>query len=374
MTSPEDLEVFKYLTPHITRAKSLTVHGTHDTDVHAACLLLRTPFPALQHLIVYTRRGLVHLPDDFLGRQAPLLRTVSFCGVCPAFGSHFPLPSLIEFNLSLLEGAGPFHAGALLRFLSGCPWLRKIRIYSKAMSRDTPLDQITSLESLTELDYACPPVGRVLPYLRLPRLEKLRVSFPLEPGQAQKLADLLPRGGHVLLTGATKIEYYSYDDSQEIKLYGKGTDISFSVSRPTADHAHHDWFPNDPCIPFGQIEDLTVRVSNAIDFPVNIAVFENLRVLRIIPWNSNFVEGFLGLLYPDPRVGICCQSLQEIRYPCGGLLGPLISLARERKRAGHQLGLVRLLEKWSGFDQDLVEELKEHVEEVRVEKWDGETV
>ena len=366
--SPRDLEVFKYLTPHITRAKSLIVHGTHDTDVHAACLLLRTPFPALQHLIVYTRRGLVHLPADFLGRQAPLLRIVSFTGVRPSFESHFPLPSLIEFNLSLSEGAGPLHAGVLLRFLSGCPWLQKIRIYSKVMSQDTPLDQIVSLESLVELDYTCHPVGRILPYLRLPRLEKLRVSFPLGPGQAQNLSDLLPRGGQVLLAGTTEIKYYSYGGSQEIKFHGKGIDVSFSASRPMEDHTHVDWFPNDACIPFGQIEDLTVGVSDDIGFPINIAVFKNLRVLRIIPWNWCFIERFLD---PDPRVGIRCRSLQEIRYPCGGPCEPLISLARERKRAGHQLELVRLLERWSGFDQEFVEELKEHVEEVRVEKWDG---
>ena len=360
--------MFTYLAPHIARAKSLNIRGLHDTDVHAVCLLLRNPSPNLQHLEVCADRGLVCLPDDFLGRQAPSLRSASFSGVRPLFESHFPLPSLIEFDLFLPEVAGPFHVGVLLRFLSGCPWLRKIRIKSKAMSRDISLDQIISLESLVELDYACDPIGQILPYLRLPRLEKLRVSFPLGPGKAQNLSDLLPCGGHVLVAGTTEIKYYSYDDSQEIKLYGKGTDVSFSVSRPTADHARADWFPKDACIPFGQIEDLTVGVSDDMGFPIDIAVFKNLRILRVIPWDSSFTEGFLGLFYPDPRVGIRCRSLEEIRYPCWGELEPLISLAKERKRVRRQLGLVRLMETWGGFDKGLMEELKEYVGEVLVEK------
>ena len=46
----------------------------------------------------------------------------------------------------------------------------------------------------------------------------------------------------------------------------------------------------------------------------------------------------------------------------------LISLVRERKRAGHQLRLVCLVVTHDS-DQDLVEELREHVEEVRVRLW-----
>ena len=105
------------------------------------------------------------LPDDFLGQQAPLLRSLTFDGIHPGFESHLPLPSLVEFKLCLPEGAGPFRIDTLFRSLSGCPWLQKICIKSKEASQDIALDQIISLESLVELDYTYRPAGRVLPCL-----------------------------------------------------------------------------------------------------------------------------------------------------------------------------------------------------------------
>lgn len=337
-------------------------------DVHAASLLLRTPSPILLHLEIWAYRGLVHLPDDFLGRHAPSLRSVSFDGVHPRFEPDFPLPSLIEFKLSLPEIAHPFCAGALFKFLSGCPHLQKIRINSKVPSQDIPLDTIIPLESLVELDYTYSPVSQVLPCLRLPHLKRLRASFSL--GQAQNVVDILPHGSHAFLAGATKILYHSYEFSQEIRLYGRGTDVSFTVFRPETNHATADWFPDAACI-FGQIEELIVEGSIAVGFPINIAAFENLRALQITPWNVEYTEEFLRLFWPDPRAGVPCPSLQEIRYPCWGPLEPLMGVVRERKRGGHQLGLVRLLDTWGGTDQDLAGELEEHVGKVRVEKWYG---
>ena len=360
---PGGPEVFKYLAPHIARTRHLTIQG-HHTKVHTACLLLRTPSPTLRHLLLRANGGIVRLPDDFLGRQAPSLRSIILNGIFQPFESHFPLPSLIEFNLSLWNGMGPLHVGALFQFLSGCPWLRKIFINAEEMPQTITLDRITSLESLVELDYLCTPVGRILPYLRLPRLERLQVSSSFGPGQ--NLADLLPHGGHTLLAGATEIKYHSHEFTQEIKFSGKGTDISFTILRPTTAHTPVDWFPDDTSIPFGQIEDLTVEVSVIMDLPFNVVSFENLRVLRIIPRNMPFVERFLGSLYPYPGAGVPCRSLQEIEYPLWGCLRPLINLTRERNRAGHQLELVCLLiHAWFETGQNFAEELKEYVGEVQ---------
>ena len=259
---------------------------------------------------------------------------------------------------------------ALFRSLSGCPLLRSIYIKSTEPSRVATLDRIISLESLEELEYTCSPIDQILPHLRLPRLERLLVSSSL--GQAQKLVDFLPHGGHVLLAGTTEVLYHSHEVSQEIKFYGKGTDVSFTVPRTTTDETPVDWFPTDPCIPFGQIEGLTVRVTDAVDFPINVIIFENLKVLRITPRNVQFVEGFLGSLHPYPEVGVPCQFLQEIEYPYWGPPGPLVSLVRERKRAGHRLELVRLLvDVWYDPIQGPVDELEEHVGEVRVVEGDG---
>ena len=370
---PQDLEVLKYLAPHITRTRSLAIQGYY-TEVCAASLLLRTPSPILQHLEISAYRGLVRLPDDFLGQQAPSLRSLSLDGIDTAFESHFPLPNLTEFKLSLPEGAGPFRVGALFQFLSGCPSLQKICIDSKEMPEEITLGQVISLESLVDLSYTCSSVGQILPYLRLPRLERLRVSSSFGSGQEQRLADLLPHGGHVLLAGATKMSYYSYKSSQELRLRGKGTDLSFVTSHPVADRTPVYRFFDEAYIPFGQIEDLTVGGSFTADFPINILAFKNLRVLRIVPQGVGFAEWLLPSLYPHPGTEIPCRSLQEIQYGHLESTSPLMDLVRERKRAGHPLGLVGLLTLTGhGPGQDLVEELKEHVEEVRIGKWDGTT-
>ena len=365
----QDREVFKHLAPHIARTRSLSIRGPYHNDIQAACFLLRTPSPTLQYLKVDTSGGLAHLPDDFLGRQAPSLRSITFNNIRPALESPLPLPSLIKFELFLSEGTGPFRMGALFRFLSECPQLRKICINSREMAQDDTPDQVILLESLVKLDYTCSTVDRILPCLKLPRLERLRVSSSFGPGQ--KLVDLLPHGGHTLLAGATEIKYHSSKLSQWIQLFGKGTDVSFTMVHPTADHTPAAWFPNDRSIPFGQIENLTVGISVAVDFPINVAVFENLRVLRTFPWSTRFAERLFRSLY-DPGVVVPCRFLREIQYPSWGPPGPLMSLVKERKRAGHGLGLVCLLaNRKYGPDRDFVEELKEHAREVRVEEWDG---
>ena len=375
MNSPRGSKVLKYLAPHIARTRSLTLLGNH-TEIRAASLLLCTPSPILQHLRICANNGLVHLPDDFLGRQTPSLRSLSFEGIHPAFESHSPLPNLIEFMLSLPKGTSPLRVGALFQFLSGCPSLQKICVNSQETSQDITLDQIISLESLVELEYACNPVGRILPCLRLPRLERLQVSFQFRSGQEQRLADLLPHGGHVLLAGATKMLYGSYESSQEVKFLGKGTDVSFNMLPPAIGHAPFDRFLDEMCIPFGQIEDLTVQGSTDVDFPVNVAILRNLKVLRISPSyaDSKFTERFLDLLYPRPETGVPCQSLQEIQYTHLGISGslpPLIGLVTERKQVGHQLGLVRLLlPAKCKINWRLVKKLKERVGKVKLQSRD----
>jgi hypothetical protein len=364
--SPKDLEIFKHLAPHITRARSLIIDGSH-LDVPAISHLLRSPVPSLQHLQIDSHECPIRLPDDFLGQQALSLRSVNFSGIRLTFESSFPLPNLTEFKLSLPKGAGPIHMSALLRFFSASSQLQKIRINTghEVLQGIAP-DQVVSLESLVEFDCACKPAGRILPCLRLPRLKRLRVYLSLGSGQGPTLADLLPFDGRILIMGTTKMLYCSDTWSHRIELSGKGVYVSLTVSTPGPTSV--DWFSDETYVPLGQIEDLTVEGrygSATADFPIN--AFKDLGVLRVIPWNEQFAEDFLLLLYPG--VVIPCQSLREIRYTYRQPLGPLINLARERKRAGHQLVSVWLLIV-RGFDENRAEELREHVGEARLERWD----
>lgn len=315
--------------------------------------------------------GLVNLPSNFLGQQAPSLRSVSFSGIYPTPGSTFPLPNLTEFSLYLREG-GPFHVSALFRWFSCCPRLQKLCIGATGVILQGGLDEVISLESLVELDYAYKSTDRILPFLRLPRLKQLRVLSSSGSGQVQKVADRLPYGGPVLLTGVTNMLYYSDHSSLRVDLSGNGVDVSLNAFGTTADPIAFDWFSDETCIPFGQIEDLKVDGWFVdTDFHIDIFAFENLRVLRSTSWEAEFTENFLRLLHPDPVAGVPCQSLREIEYTHLGVWQgepfrrPLVSLLRERKRAGHQLRLLRLLIV-QGSHEDLMEELREHVGEVQV--------
>lgn len=358
----QDPEVLRKFVPHISRTRSFTIRGSRGIRV-ASSLLLCNPAPSLQHLEMHAREGPVYDLGNFLGQQAPSLRSVTFDGIFPVIESPFPLPNLTEFDLRLLGDADPVRISLLFRLCSNCPRLRKINI-SCPMFQDVSPEQVTLLESVVELDYTCHTVVRVLPCLKLPRLKRLRVSSPLQQGLVYKLVDLLPHGGLSLLSGATAMLYFSDQSSHTIKLSGRGVNVSLTGFGAAPLH----WFSDETRIPFGQIEDLKLEGSYVpTNFPINL--FKNVKKFWVSPWSERYVGGFLQLLYPHPETGIPCPSLREIEYsfwsPPGPYTRPLISLVRERERVGHRLELVSI-SAIGRLDQELEEGLKEHVGELRV--------
>ena len=262
-------KVLDYIGPHIARTRSLIIQGSYV--FHPAYLLFCNPAPLLQHLEIHGRQGFVHLFDNFLVRRAPSLRSVSFDGVCPTFEAPLPLHDLTDFSLYLPESRDLFRMGALFRFFSGCPKLRKIRInIPNETFQDIAQGQVILLELLVELEYAQNPGGRALPHLKVPRLKQLRVSSSLEPGQVQKLANILPHDGRALLAGTTKMLYYSKEHSLKVDLSGNGVSLSFVALCTRQNHPLVDWYLDQTCIPFGQIEDLIVEGCFLINFPINL--------------------------------------------------------------------------------------------------------
>jgi len=374
INTSRDLDVLKYLAPHIARTRSLIIRASYGVD--DATLLLCNPAPLLQHLEIHAFGGIIHLSNDFLGRQAPSLRFIRFNYIYPKLETLPPLPNLTEFHLSLPSGTGPLRMGALFRFFSGSPLLQKIGIDVRDQTvQDSSLDQVISLESLVELDYTSNLAGQILPFLRLPCLKRLRVTSPLQPGQAQTLADILPYGGRPILAGATKMTYRSrlYGYADIVGLSNNGVDVLFSAFRTTQGPITVDRFSDQTCVPMGQIEDLKLEGDSptAAGFPIDFFALRSLRVLRVAIWGGEYTEELLCSLRPESGAEVPCPSLEEIEieHCYWGSQEPLprlfIDLVRERKRVGHQLRLVCLVVT-PDSDQDLVEELREHVEEVRV--------
>lgn len=323
------------------------------------------------------REGPLRDIDNFLGLQAPSLRSLTLEGVFPVLEFPPSLPGLAELDLHLDEDAGVFCMSSLFRLFFGCPQLQKIRVdISCEILHDLPLDQVTSLESLVELVYHCNTAGKILPRLRLPRLEQLLVSCSLQEGQMNKLSNLLPHGGHVLLAEATSLSYFSDQYSHTIELSGKGTNV---ISLGGFDFSGGgvvtiDWFSDETCIPLGRIENLELEGCYVPTyFPIDL--FNALATLRVTPWDEEFVERYLELLHPHPEAGVPCPSLRKInctfRSSPRSHTRPLIHLARERGRVGHQLELVCISTR-EKLDQGLEDELREHVGELRVEMSRGQ--
>ena len=374
-----NLEALEYLAPQIARMRSLAIRSDHITSPFFC-----NPAPLLQHLEIHSNSSdVVDFPDNFLGRRAPSLRSVTFNHACPRLEILFPLPNLTEFHLYLMDWMIPFRVGALFQFLSESPLLRKIVVDVEGRSiEDVSLDKVISLESLVELDCSCDCAGQILPFLRLPRLERLRVTSykPRRPTfwkekLAQTLTDVLPHGGRPLLAGVTKMFYDSLPNAHchTVKFSGNGVDVSFCAFGISGNTTIVDWSPDWTCIPFGQIEDLELvgGYSTPMAFPVNVFALGSLRVLRLAPRNEEFAKELLRSLHPDPGAAeVPCRFLQEIKYAYwesqGSFPRLLVSLVRERERAGYQLGLVSLVIRDDASHQDFLEELKEHVGEVRV--------
>ena len=355
--SPQGVKALRHLAPHASRMRFCLINGS-DADAQAVFSLFHNPSPFLQCLGIYSYEYPPFIPDDSHWFD-------SFSGVSPMPPeSPFPLPNLIDFTLYRQGGPGSFRLNTVFRFLSYSPRLQKLRISTTGGTlQEITLDRVVTLESLVELDYTCRPADRILPLLRLPRLKWLRVHSSPEPGQAQNLADLLPHGGRLLLAGATKMEYSSSDSyPHRVVLSGKEVEVSLTVARTTAGPPFIDWISDETYIPLGRIKELGVSGwSVTSGFP--FGPFRSLEVLRVYPRDAP-TEDFWSALYPG--VGLACRSLREIRYDCHGSLPALVSLAKERKKAGHQLGLVWLLASYEP-DQDTVGELREYVGEVRFE-------
>lgn len=325
----QELEVFQHLAPHMSRTRSLVVTGCMRVDSPAS-LLISTPTSSLQSLEISLIQGPMCGPDNR-----------------PTFdGIVLFLPKLTKLHLFLPESVGWFRLSSLLRFFSGCPQLEHVFVdLPPTTIHDVVEDQVVLLESLVELDYTCNAVCRVLPYLKLPHLKRLRVWSSFQAGQVNKLADLLPSDGCLLLARATNMGYVSNNDVEGFDLSGKETDISIFGFCTGERFVLTDWFSDESCIPFGQIEHLDFEgLTSSANLSFN--PFRNLVTFQFTAGSTQRSNQVLSLLYPEPGAAIPCPSLREIWcnscwYP-RPFVRSLILRLTEREGEGHRLELVHV--------------------------------
>lgn len=369
--SEPPLGFLQRLVPHIPRIGSLTIRGPFGIDA-VPSVFLCSPVPSLESLEIEAFRGCVRAFNNFLGRHAPSLREATFHGIFPMINFPFPPPGLIRLNLDLVDITHPIHMSSLLRLYSSCPQLQEAYIGNRCqIIQDVTSDQIILMPSLVKLKYWArnTTATRFLLSLKLPRLKKLSVTSPWEPGTVDKLSDLLPHGGDVLLAGATSILYNAeYGGPHKLQFSWKGVNASRVTFRMTGKRPAK-WPYDQTYTPFEQIESLTLGGSNAyLGFPINL--FKNITTLRVTSSQGYFSHDIFQSLHPLPGSGVPCPCLRMIDHtllsPTGECAESFMNLVKARKRAGHQLDLVFIEGGFRGDGwYDLQSELRQHVGDLK---------
>lgn len=170
---------------YLERSKSATIESASIAFRHylpslgRLRLLLCKSTPLLRRLKMDSTNNYVPVPpfDNFLGQQAPRLRTAIFLCICPVLEFPFSLPSLTALQLRLDSTMEPLWVGSLFRLCSNCPQLETVQIQINCETiQDGSSDQVLSLDSLVTLDYTSSSPIKFLPFLNLPSLKWLSVS------------------------------------------------------------------------------------------------------------------------------------------------------------------------------------------------------
>ena len=346
--------------PQAGRVRSLTIHGTASQVRTAISRAFCRPAPSLQHLEITVPPGSgshceegIRLPDNFLGQHAPELRSVILIGVFPAFVSQFSLPSLTRLQFRLKWYGERTRTSTIFGVLSIPSQLKEVSIdlrptpmigHIGAPSDPDPLpaiedlvpNSIICLESLEELQIEWVLGARIVPWLRLPRLKKLRVGSP-----RTRMVDLLPADAHLLLSKTTRLMYSCPKVDSRKAVFGGG-----GVTIEVQGHGINpiNWLSDISPAWFGQIKDLVfsgfsdvMATYGIVELPV--AEFGDLEVLQLDKCATRFVDLISRAL--DGEV-IPCPSLREIRSNSQQTLTSFTGFVRRRERlVGDRVQLVR---------------------------------
>ena len=333
--------LLELIIPHVGRVGSLTIHGP-IADVQAVLFrVFCKPAPSLQHLVITVwlgcgaeRKKKHRLPDNFLGRSAPALRSITLNGICPAFVSRFSLPDLTRFQSDVECYGGPIRASTICRILSISSQLKEVSIDLRPtlVIEDLVPDSVLSLDSLEELKFSGVLGAQVLPCLRLPRLRELQVT-----SVGAKIVNFLPVDGHLLLSKATNLSYCCIEEKESRGAVFSGDGVTIQIQGYRIEPAN--WL-SDTSDSFRRVRHLNYSgfddwVPPTIELPT--VAFESLEILQFNKCTAGFVNAIPRLL---SKRGIPCPSLQEIRCDSRKTLGSVARFVKSREKVGGRIRLV----------------------------------
>lgn len=355
--------------PWVARMKSLSIQAEEDQiKTIAARLCHRTPnlqslsikaharqFHSLGGTGAGTGGGAIYVPPDFLGRHAPLLRSLTFSSVSPSVVFSFPLPKLTHIDW-VAENAHVVIEELLDLFVSS-PLIEVIRMHVRVRRTRAyePLRQVT-LSKLRKLDWADTDgsIG-LIPCLTAPVLDDVTVKVTRNPQhQRITLSTILPsHENHLPLLLEPRALEYSYQHGSRSCRFRYERNASLWIREAsktrTTDATIDRWFSPTAPISLRRVLTLTVEASGGCppleDIP--IGQFDSLKSLGLVGEADTLVP----MIRPNHGISgrftsVPCPALSEIRITPKDTYFPLDELAevlKERREAGHGVKTVRIL-------------------------------
>lgn len=265
--------------PWVSRMKSLCIQ-TDIEQIKKIAERLYHPTPHLESLTFEGKprrysyssygggvvAGAIYVPREFLGREAPLLRSLTFRLVSPSVVFNFPLPNLTHIDW-VAESAHVVIEELLDLFVSS-PRIEfiKMHVLIRRTQMHEPLKGAT-LNHLRKLDWAdCDGSLSLVPCLIAPQLSDLTIKVThnrLHP--LPTLSSILsPDGSRIpLLLDPTAVEYIYRDGLRSCRFAYSGTS-TLTIREALKDSTREPispWFPPDIPISFSGTRELSIEAS-----------------------------------------------------------------------------------------------------------------
>lgn len=379
-------EIFVGSTPWVRRMKSLCIQReTEQIREFAQAQGLCQETPNLRSLAIEGKSrarsrsdttgagGNIYFPDNFLGKQAPSLQSLTFRSVSPGNIFAFPLPSLTHIDWIAETTYVVFEE--LLELFASSPRLETIRMHVSLQTHTQGPSKTVTLNNLHDLDWGDHGGSTsLIPCLIAPKLSKLEIRVTHKPQhQWTTLSSILSANpSHIpLLLEPTAVAYvHDHGNRSYHFCYPEATDpeIAYLIVSQVTENRDTDaligcWFSADLPISFSRTQKLVVEVIGG--FPplddVPIEKFDSLHELQLIgnvDWLVQILEAKHGK--PSP-----CGTLSKIfisRIDHSSTLRELRKVLEKRNETGHRVKTVQI-SKGHNFTGAEIEGLREAVDE-----------
>lgn len=374
--------VFLGAIPWVARMKSLYIHAEEE-QIKTIAKRLCLPTPNLRSLTLKGRSGrfpsmgntgggAIYIPHEFLGRRAPLLRSLTFSSISPSVVFNFPLPQLT--HIDWVAETAYVAIEELLDLLASSPLVEIIKMHVRVRRTRShePLKQVT-LRKLRRLDWGDHEGSiSLMTCLIAPELFDLGLKVTRNPQHSHiTLSTFLPLHGSnfPLLVEPKGLEYVYRPASRTCHFSYEKASVSVReipttrAGNPTIGR----WLsPNTP-ISFERTLELTVEGADGCppldDIPIH--QFENLRKLTLVGETDTLApmirpnHGISGRSVPCPLLSEVYIVPKNSNFP----LGMLTQALRERREAGHGVKTARISGKYRCLEGEM-KELRKFVDEL----------